>query len=133
MSKARDALLSALEQRALDKYGPAIVETSASLRELIELVKMIDPVKRRTYWPLDLSKLLYREQDGVCPICRKPLRADIAVDHIVPLAQGGDNREENVQLVHEACNTAKSDQCEPELVIRYLQSRLLSLPGAGIR
>jgi hypothetical protein len=133
MSNVRDALLSALEQRALDKYGAAIQQTSASLRELIELVKLIDPVKRRTYWPLDLSKLLHREQGGVCPICRKPLRAEIAVDHIVPLAQGGDNREENVQLVHQDCNTVKSDQCEPELVIRYLQSRLLSLPGSGVR
>jgi HNH endonuclease len=48
-------------------------------------------------------------QKGKCAICRKPLKNDISVDHIVPLSKGGMNWPNNLQVVHRRCNSEKSD------------------------
>ncbi|NPD68293.1 HNH endonuclease [Lichenicola cladoniae] len=51
--------------------------------------------------------VLYSEQGGRCAGCHKPLGEDIHVDHVVPLAGGGQDIFENMQLMHGACNLAK--------------------------
>ena len=53
--------------------------------------------------------VLYSEQGGCCAGCFKPLCEDAQVDHVVPLARGGQDVFENMQLLHGACNLAKSD------------------------
>lgn len=42
-----------------------------------------------------------------CGICGEPLDSidEATVDHVVPLARGGSNRFENLQLAHPDCNT----------------------------
>lgn len=52
---------------------------------------------------------LFSEQGGCCAGCFKPLGEDIAVDHVEPLARGGTDRYENMQLLHSRCNATKSD------------------------
>lgn len=56
------------------------------------------------------------ERDGwVCHLCRKkvnralkhPHKASAAVDHLVPLAEGGDHTRANVALAHLLCNSRK--------------------------
>lgn len=56
------------------------------------------------------------ERDGfICQLCMKPLDMDAvapnslspSIDHIVPLARGGDHGPENVQAAHLGCNTRK--------------------------
>lgn len=58
------------------------------------------------------------ERDGwVCQLCFAPVDPDLrypnrqcaSLDHIVPLAHGGEHVEENVQLAHVACNVARRD------------------------
>lgn len=125
---SRSLRITLIEQKAIRKYGPSIAEMAALLEELIQLVSALQPIDRRTYWPKALVAHLHGEQEGVCPLCRHPLSHDLMVDHIIPLAQGGDNRTENIQLVHGRCNLSKSDSCCPDDVLRYLQSRLMNLP-----
>lgn len=57
-----------------------------------------------------------RERDGDnCGICGEPLfgSRDEApcLDHIVPLAQGGEDTIENLQLAHPYCNLRKGARC----------------------
>lgn len=45
-----------------------------------------------------------------CALCNEPLsRNKTTIDHIIPLAKGGEERLENYQLVHRRCNELKGD------------------------
>lgn len=48
---------------------------------------------------------LYGESDGVCPACSKNTK--LTVDHIVPIARGGSNSIDNLQLICGRCNSSK--------------------------
>lgn len=65
---------------------------------------------------------LYKRDKGVCAICGEPCdwsdsrwedgffivgKKYPSIDHIVPLARGGEHSWENVQLAHFSCNSAK--------------------------
>ena len=44
-----------------------------------------------------------------CPYCRERLTiAEVSLDHILPISQGGDNSAENLQVVCRACNKCRS-------------------------
>ncbi|MGI4797663.1 MAG: HNH endonuclease [Janthinobacterium lividum] len=51
--------------------------------------------------------ILYSEQGGCCAGCFKPMGEDVHVDHVEPLARGGRDVFENMQLLHSDCNLAK--------------------------
>jgi 5-methylcytosine-specific restriction endonuclease McrA len=60
---------------------------------------------------------VYERDHWHCQLCNKPVRRDKPVphplaptlDHIVPLARGGEHSYANVQLAHFICNAVKSD------------------------
>jgi 5-methylcytosine-specific restriction endonuclease McrA len=60
---------------------------------------------------------VYERDHWHCQLCHKPVRRDKPVphplaptlDHIVPLARGGEHSYANVQLAHFICNAVKSD------------------------
>lgn len=47
---------------------------------------------------------------GVCGICDAPVVGDYTIDHITPLARGGEHSYANVQLAHPSCNFSKKDR-----------------------
>lgn len=51
---------------------------------------------------------LYQIQKGLCICCKEPLGDDYHLDHIMPLALGGTNTDDNVQLLKAKCNLQKS-------------------------
>ncbi len=53
-----------------------------------------------------VSRLL-RLQRMKCPCCHKPLGSNYHLDHIVPIALGGPNTDDNVQLLRAECNMRK--------------------------
>lgn len=55
----------------------------------------------------DLSKKLFALQKGKCACCKKPLGSDYHMDHIMPLALGGTNTDDNIQLLRAKCNNQK--------------------------
>jgi len=60
--------------------------------------------------------VLYDRDGGVCGICGGPVDPyDFHVDHIVPIARGGEHSYANTQLAHPRCNRLKSDKL-PEAV-----------------
>jgi hypothetical protein len=55
----------------------------------------------------NLSKKLFALQKGKCACCKKPLGDDYHMDHIMPLALGGTNTDDNIQLLRAKCNNQK--------------------------
>jgi 5-methylcytosine-specific restriction endonuclease McrA len=54
-----------------------------------------------------LSDKLFKLQRGKCACCGKPLGNDYHLDHIMPLALGGSNTDDNIQLLRSTCNQQK--------------------------
>lgn len=54
-----------------------------------------------------LAHKLYALQKGKCACCGQPLGDDFHLDHIMPLALGGTNTDDNVQLLRKLCNLQK--------------------------
>lgn len=70
-------------------------------------------LKRNTYWNTWLTNGIYCRDKGHCGICLSDLSGqyasgiELAVDHIVPLANGGTNDPTNLQLLCRRCNSKK--------------------------
>jgi len=57
----------------------------------------------------DVVKLaVYARDDGKCTRCGSS--QDLQFDHIIPIAKGGSNSEQNIQILCEHCNLQKSDR-----------------------
>lgn len=50
---------------------------------------------------------LLLKQRGKCACCGNPLNGEYHLDHIMPLARGGTNTDDNVQLLLPKCNMSK--------------------------
>jgi 5-methylcytosine-specific restriction endonuclease McrA len=57
-----------------------------------------------------LSIHLFKLQKGKCPCCGKPLGDNYHMDHIMPIALGGTNTDDNIQLLRQRCNNQKKDK-----------------------
>lgn len=57
-----------------------------------------------------LAERLYKLQVGKCACCKQPLGNDFHLDHIHPIALGGSNTDENIQLLRSKCNLQKGSK-----------------------
>jgi ATPase subunit of ABC transporter with duplicated ATPase domains len=58
---------------------------------------------------MGLSDKLFKLQRGKCACgCRQPLGDDYHLDHRMPLALGGPNTDDNIQLLRSICNKQKN-------------------------
>jgi len=57
-----------------------------------------------------LSDKLFKLQKGLCVCCKQPLGDNYHLDHIMPLAKGGSNNDDNMQLLRATCNHQKSSK-----------------------
>ena len=110
-----------------DRSKDAPTKAAHRLRNLEKLRKFMaewqrnNPEKRRAnqakrraklrgsdgaYTPDDVASLL-AIQVGRCVYCRKPVKREFHVDHIVPLALGGTNIKTNLQILCPSCNSKK--------------------------
>jgi 5-methylcytosine-specific restriction endonuclease McrA len=60
------------------------------------------PWTEHDYW-----RLFHIEQEGRCALCGEKSARLLTVDHIVPIARGGTNDPENIQLLCFICNSRK--------------------------
>jgi hypothetical protein len=49
-------------------------------------------------------RVVFERDKGVCGICGDPVGEAYDVDHVVPLAEGGEHSYRNVRLAHPSCN-----------------------------
>lgn len=67
-----------------------------------------------------IAEKLFKLQRGKCACgCGQPLGDDYHLDHIMPLALGGSNTDDNIQLLTATCNLKKSSRHPVE----FMQSR----------
>jgi 5-methylcytosine-specific restriction endonuclease McrA len=85
--------------RAAPKEDPGSL---SGTRRIIDRAKRI----RRRKIAAGAIKSLFMDQEGKCVFCKEPL-IEYHVDHIIAVARGGDDREENLQLLCPRCNLAK--------------------------
>lgn len=71
----------------------------------------------------DIVQKLLKRQNGKCACCGLSLSNGYHLDHIIPLALGGKNSDDNVQLLTPKCNLKKGAK-HP---IDYMQSKGLLL------
>ena len=72
--------------------------------------------QRRNNWkPTAEQKVeLYLKADGFCRYCRAPLGEDAQVDHAIPVARGGTNDIDNLDLICARCNQEKDAKTPTE-------------------
>ena len=67
-----------------------------------------------------LAAKLFKLQRGKCACgCKQPLGDDYHLDHIMPLALGGENTDDNIQLLRPICNQQK----HAKHPVAFMQSR----------
>lgn len=75
--------------------------------------------KNRKHYSTTTRKMLYNKYDGVCQLCGKKLTIkDMTLDHIVPLACGGIDDINNIQIACEQCNWLKADSLPDDFANR---------------
>lgn len=107
--KAKDPELRRANRRAYLKANPAKAREWAKLRRG-RIVKRL---------PRGTVKKIGVLQRWRCAICKVDVRISFHVDHVVPLARGGEHAEHNLQLLCPTCNVCKSAK-DP---IAYMQER----------
>jgi 5-methylcytosine-specific restriction endonuclease McrA len=66
---------------------------------------------------------LFKRQRGLCAVCRKSVHDQFHLDHIKPLAGGGDNTIGNIQILCPKCNHSKG--AKDPIVFMQLKGYLL--------
>lgn len=66
-----------------------------------------------------IRKKLFKLQKGKCVCCGEPLGDDFHLDHRMPVALGGPNTDDNMQLLRKVCNLQKQAQHPTD----FMQSR----------
>jgi 5-methylcytosine-specific restriction endonuclease McrA len=121
---SRLCLLSGTELKATRQ------ETQVKLRELVELLRGAQPIRRASLWPAELIRHLAELQNKRCPACGEAFELNTGehhVDHIIPWSLGGGNETANIQILHARCNMAKGARANIDDVIRYLQGRIRNI------
>lgn len=55
----------------------------------------------------NIAEKLFKLQRGKCACCGEPLGSNYHMDHIMPIALGGSNTDDNIQLLRQRCNNQK--------------------------
>lgn len=122
-AKASSAAWNAANPKLCKKYGAKWYAANHELRNISKSAwNLANLEARRTYnhnrrsrklanggtLSNGLEKKLFKLQKGKCPCCHQPLGENYHLDHIVPLALGGSNTDDNIQLLRQQCNLQKS-------------------------
>lgn len=114
-----------LERAAWQEVWNFAADCSAIIRDM--------PHHRRRRVAAALIADMLEAQNGICPICEQGIdRATVAafhVDHIIPFSRGGGYEEDNVQIVHPACNLQKGDYVNLEDLVPYLERKVEEMEG----
>ncbi len=64
--------------------------------------------------PLEVRKYVFQRDKYQCQSCGKTtIETNLTIDHIIPLARGGQNDISNLQTLCRICNQTKTDKLDP--------------------
>lgn len=120
-------------QKVKNKSAAYRAENPESTRAIIYAWNKANPEARRIYnqnrrarqWnsggklSKNIKEQLFKLQKGKCACCNEPLGNDYHLDHKMPIALGGENTDDNIQLLRKICNAQKGMK-HP---IDFMQSR----------
>ena len=75
---------------------------------------------------------IFEAAQGVCHICGQPIdgvRERWDVEHVIPLALGGDDKGDNLQPAHASCHAAKT----PDDVAKIAKAKRVAAKHQGAR
>lgn len=79
--------------------------------------------QKRKKYSTEVRRMIYNNADGRCQLCgRKIMFTDASMDHIIPLALGGEDCESNLQLACKVCNGAKDSYLPDEFQDRVFDT-----------
>lgn len=106
-----------VKMRLKNEVPPSFFDGVPVFREDIPV--RTDKPFRRKFTAADKNRK-YGEQDGKCAACRVRFdNRNLTNDHIIPLAKGGSNEYDNLQLLCGSCNSIKGNRS-----MEYLRARL---------
>ena len=88
----------------------------------LKKIKLRSAHKRRSAFGTlsrDITDRLFEQQKGLCACCGTSLRGGFHLDHILPLALGGTNTDDNVQLLTPTCNLKKGAK-HPDAYMKHV-------------
>lgn len=84
-------------------------------------------VKTGKGFSMEFIGLLMRDQNNSCNACGLSFEsADMAIDHIIPIALGGPHSELNIQLLCKSCNCSKGKKSPIEWAFYFSSTRPFS-------
>jgi 5-methylcytosine-specific restriction endonuclease McrA len=86
------------------KVAKGIDKADRTYRKLVHLKTEARPASRKHLSASKRKRILLRDK-GRCVKCGS--KKNLEIDHVVPLARGGSNRLENLQLLCQECNRSK--------------------------
>lgn len=79
-------------------------------------------LSKRIVFSQTKRNIIYNKNKGRCAICGQFIPYnEFTVDHIIPLAKGGTNSEENLQCACKVCNLIKQDILPQDLMEKLTQ------------
>lgn len=105
------------KQANAEKVRSQRQQYEANNREVINLKAQRRRSRKRGAFVEDVHPLVLLELgDGVCGICGTDVDPnDFHMDHVIPLARGGEHSYANMQVAHPACNSRKRDRLPWEM------------------
>lgn len=98
--------------------------------ETMQQVGDIHKIKRKQFSSTERTKI-YNKSKGRCAICGKFVPYDnFTVDHIIPLAKGGSNAMDNLQVACSVCNLIKQDILPEDLMTKLTEIVLYQMKNS---
>lgn len=98
--------------------------------ETMQQVGDIHKIKRKQFSATERVKI-YNKGKGRCAICGKFVPYDsFTVDHIIPLAKGGTNAMDNLQVACSVCNLIKQDILPEDLMTKLTEIVLYQMKNS---
>lgn len=85
-----------------------IASLKAAVANLEAAIQFTRSGPRRESIPEEVKLLVWARDGGACIRCGS--KQNLHFDHIIPVAKGGGNGEENIQILCQICNQKKSDK-----------------------
>ena len=113
LRQRQDPVYRAMERACTTRWGKKHPDRLRHIRQRTRMTRRAR--KRGRFVEVVDRRKVYAQASGICGICHHSIRfeEDWHVDHIVPLARGGEHSYVNTQPAHARCNVMKGDTPAP--------------------